>query len=201
MPNCRPECKNYTLYMTKMAKIDSLLDQCGKTVSFGAANTYISHKRKYSRGIEHSKDKNKRIGHFYNTDILRPELRLVVEYPLYPKACCLSHLGSSACGDSCFFQDTSLLLSLYLAFCHCFHSLNSYMAHLLSRGTFSRIFMFGTRKFQKRKPYGNFVVYSFFPILPTCDYNSKRIYVSMIHTVQCYTIKTMQLNPILIAYL
>jgi len=45
-----------------MAKIDTLYDQGGKAISFRASNTYIFQIRKYSRGIEHNKDKNKRIG-------------------------------------------------------------------------------------------------------------------------------------------
>ena len=50
MPNSRLECKNHTLFMTKMAKGDTLFmtKTSEKTIPFGAAHIYIAHIREYS---------------------------------------------------------------------------------------------------------------------------------------------------------
>ena len=52
IPISRLECRNHTLFMTKMAKISKnrypIYDENGwKTIPFGAAHTYIAHIRKY----------------------------------------------------------------------------------------------------------------------------------------------------------
>jgi len=52
IPISRLECKNHTLFMTKMAKISSnrypIYDQNScKNIPFGAAHTYIAHIREY----------------------------------------------------------------------------------------------------------------------------------------------------------
>lgn len=52
IPSSRLECKNYNLFMTKMAKIDTLCmtKTAGKAYPFGAAHTYIAHTSEYPPG-------------------------------------------------------------------------------------------------------------------------------------------------------
>ena len=63
IPISRLECKNHTLFMTKMAKsakIDTLFmtNTAEKTIPFGAAHTYIAHIREYPPGLTANKESN-----------------------------------------------------------------------------------------------------------------------------------------------